>query len=227
MNELWTSVDQYIVELLVPSDPALDAALVASEAAGLPAIQVSPAQGKLLYLLARIRGARSILEIGTLGGYSTIWLARALPPGGRVVSLELEASYAAVAQANIARAGVGELVEIRVGPALDSLAEIAGRGEEPYDLVFFDADKARTPEYFIAALPLVREGALLIFDNSVRGGEVADPDSADRGARGMRRMHELLAAEPRVTATTIQTVGAKGYDGFTLALLDTPPAGGV
>jgi predicted O-methyltransferase YrrM len=219
MDERWRAVDRFVTGLLVGADPALDGALAAGAAAGLPPIDVSPPQGKLLYLLARIQGARSILEIGTLGGYSTIWLARALPPGGRVVTLELDAGHAAVARDNIARAELDGLVEVVVGPALETLPQLAGDRRAPFDLVFIDADKAATPEYFGWALRLTRPGSVIVADNVVRGGALADPASADPGAAGMRRFHELVAAEPRVSATTIQTVGVKGHDGFTLALV--------
>jgi predicted O-methyltransferase YrrM len=219
-QRLWSDVDGYIGELLLGDDPALDAALRESAAAGLPPIAVSPPQGKLLHLLARVHGARSILEVGTLGGYSTIWLARALPHDGRLISLELEPGYAAVAVANVERAGLAGLVDIRVGPALDSLRALAAEQSEPFDLVFIDADKQSTPEYFAYALELSRPGGVIVVDNVVRGGALIDPDSEDQGARGMRRFHELLSAEPRVSATTIQTVGSKGYDGLTVVLVD-------
>jgi len=226
-QQRWSAVDAFVNEQIVGEDEAMRAAATAATDAGLPWIAVTPAQGKLLFLLTRITGARRVLELGTLGGYSTIWIARALPPDGSIVSLELEEDFARVARANIDRAGVGAKVEIRVGRALDSLRDIAERGEGPYDLAFLDADKQTTPQYFTAVLALMREGGLMVFDNTVRGGEVANADSDDAGALGMRRTHELLAAEPRVSATTIQTVGDKGYDGFTLALLDTPPGDGA
>lgn len=219
-QRLWSDVDGYIGELLLGDDPALDAALRESAAAGLPPIAVSPPQGKLLHLLARMHGARSILEVGTLGGYSTIWLARALPHDGRLISLELEPGYAAVAVANVERAGLAGLVDIRVGPALDSLRALAAEQREPFDLVFIDADKQSTPEYFAHALELSRPGGVIVVDNVVRGAALIDPDSEDPGAQGMRRFHELLSAEPRVSATTIQTVGSKGYDGLTVVLVD-------
>jgi predicted O-methyltransferase YrrM len=212
-GELWEAVDEYLAGALVGEDAALDAALRASEEAGLPAIAVSPLQGRLLNLLARVQGARAILEIGTLGGYSTIWLARALPADGRLVSLEAEPHYAEVARANVARAGLGGLVEIRVGPALETLPEVEG----PFDLVFIDADKRTTPAYFEAALERSRPGGLIVGDNVVRGGALLA--GADPSSEGMRRFVDLLAAEPRVEATVIQTVGAKGYDGFALALV--------
>ena len=215
----WTSVDAYINGLLVPSDPALDAALASSTAAGLPAINVAPNQGKLLHLLARIHGARSILEIGTLGGYSTIWLARALPPGGRVVTLEADPKHAEVARANLARADLAAVVEVRVGPALDTLPQIAREGLGPFDLFFIDADKANIPHYFQWALELSRPGSIIVVDNVVRGGAVLDASSADPNVQGVRRFNELVAAERRVSATAIQTVGSKGYDGFAIALV--------
>jgi len=212
-GEVWEAVDEYLAGALVGEDAALDAALRASEEAGLPAIAVSPLQGRLLNLLARVQGARAILEIGTLGGYSTIWLARALPADGRLVSLEAEPHYAEVARANVARAGLGGLVEIRVGPALETLPEVEG----PFDLVFIDADKRTTPAYFEAALERSRPGGLIVGDNVVRGGALLAGE--DPSSEGMRRFVDLLAAEPRVEATVIQTVGAKGYDGFALALV--------
>jgi predicted O-methyltransferase YrrM len=215
----WDAVDQYIGDMLVGEDRALRAALQASDDAGLPAIALSPTQGKLLHLIARIRGARRILEIGTLGGYSTIWLATALPDDGHLISLELEPSYAEVARANAERAGLAGLIEIRVGPALDGLRELIDEGAGPFDLTFIDADKANTPEYFQLALELSRPGSVIVADNVVRDGALVDPDSQDPGALGMRRFHELLSRTPGVSATTIQTVGLKGYDGFTLALV--------
>jgi predicted O-methyltransferase YrrM len=219
-QRLWSAVDRYISERLLPPDPALDAALEASAAAGLPAIAVSPNQGKLLYLLARVQGARSILELGTLGGFSTIWLARALPADGRLLTLEVNSKYAELARENIARAGLADLVELRVGPALEALPQLAAEGLGPFDLIFIDADKQNIPEYFEWALRLSRRGGLIITDNVVRAGALADPAGDDPRVEGARRFHELLAAEPRVSATTIQTVGLKGYDGFTVALVD-------
>jgi predicted O-methyltransferase YrrM len=215
----WLAVDRYLTDLLVGDDPALDAALAANAAAGLPAIDVSPNQGKLLQLIAELSGARTILELGTLGGYSTIWLARALAPDGCVVTLELDARYADVAHANIVRAGLADRVELRVGPALDGLAQLAAEGRGPFDLIFIDADKQTTPEYFTWALELSRPGTVIVVDNVVRDGAVIDTASADPGVRGMRRFLEQLAAEPRVRATAIQTVGSKGHDGFALALV--------
>jgi predicted O-methyltransferase YrrM len=218
-QEQWTAVDRYLTEALVPADPALDAALDASAAAGLPAINVAPNQGKLLMLLALIRGARSILEIGTLGGYSTIWLARALPADGHLITLESDPKHADVAHANIARAGLAAVVELRLGRALDTLPQLAAERRGPFDLIFIDADKPSIPDYFTWALELSRRGSLIVIDNVVRGGAVADASSDDASVRGVRRMNELLAAERRVSATAIQTVGSKGYDGFALALV--------
>jgi predicted O-methyltransferase YrrM len=217
--ELWTAVDRYITDLLVPADAALEAAQSASVAAGLPAIAVAPNQGKLLHLLARIQGARNILEIGTLGGYSTIWLARALPAGGRLVTLEADAKHAEVARSNIARAGLAQVVEVRLGRALDTLPQLAAEGRGPFDFIFIDADKPGIPEYFAWALRLSRVGSVIVVDNVVREGKLADAASTDPNVIGVRRFHELLAAEPRVSATTIQTVGSKGYDGVTVALV--------
>jgi predicted O-methyltransferase YrrM len=211
----WENVDRYITDLLMAPDPALDAALRASADAGLPPINVSPNQGKLLMLLARLQGAKSILEIGTLGGYSTIWLARALPPDGRLVTLEFEPRHAAVASANIARAGLSRMVEVRTGPALQSLAQLSG----PFDFFFIDADKKNNVPYFEWALRLSRRGSLIIVDNVVRGGAVIDPGSEDPSVQGVRRFYEFLKKEPRVSATAIQTVGCKGYDGFAVALV--------
>jgi predicted O-methyltransferase YrrM len=222
-QEQWTAVDRYITDLLVPADAALDAALEASEAAGLPAIGVAPNQGKLLMLLAQLQGARRILEIGTLGGYSTIWLARALPADGRLTTLEANPEYAEVARGNLARAGFAGMVEVRVGPALETLPRLAEEGLAPFDVVFIDADKPSTPEYFRWALRLARRGTLIVVDNVVRDGAVADAASEDESVRGIRRFNELAAAEPRVSATAIQTVGSKGYDGFALALVTADP----
>jgi len=218
-QDKWTAVDTYINEMLVSADPALDAAQEASVAAGLPVYAVSPTQGKLLYLLAQIQGARSILEIGTLGGYSTIWLARALPRGGRLVTLEFDPKHAEVASANIAGAGLSKMVEVRIGPAMDTLPGLAAEGLGPFDMIFIDADKKNNPGYFKWALKLSRKGSVILVDNVVRDGAVVDPSSADPDIQGIRRLNELLAAEPRVTATAIQTVGSKGHDGFTLILV--------
>ncbi len=219
MAQDWHAVDRYIEAALIGPDPVLEAALDAADQAGLPAIAVSPAQGKLLHLLARLQGARTILEIGTLGGYSTIWLARALPPDGWLVSLELDPRHAEVARANIARAGLDERVEVRVGPASESLARLADDGDGRFDLVFIDADKEGYPDYLGWALRLTRPGSLIVADNVVRGGAVIDPADADPRVQAVRRFIELVAAEPRLDATVIQTVGSKGYDGLALALV--------
>ncbi|MHC5859374.1 O-methyltransferase [Nostoc sp.] len=218
-QEQWTAVDRYFTDLLVPSDPALDTALQTSAAAGLPPQNVSPNQGKLLLLLAQIQGARSILEIGTLGGYSTIWLARALPSDGRLITLEADPKHAEVARANIAHAGLSKLVDLRLGQALSTLPQIAADNQGPFDLIFIDADKASNPEYFAWALKLSRRGSLIIADNVVRNGAVIDAASSDPSVQGVRRFNELLASEPRVNATAIQTVGSKGYDGFAIAIV--------
>jgi predicted O-methyltransferase YrrM len=217
--DLWTAVDEYISDLLAPADAALKAALESSAAAGLPAINVSPNQGKLLHILARLAGARSILEIGTLGGYSTIWLARALLPGGRLITLEADARHAELAAANIARAGLVSVVDIRVGKALETLPQLAADGTGPFDVVFIDADKPNTPSYFTWALKLTRVGALIVVDNVVRKGAVADASTRDADVQGMQRFLAMAASEPRVTASAIQTVGSKGYDGFCVALV--------
>jgi predicted O-methyltransferase YrrM len=218
-QETFSAVDAFIEETIVPSDEPLRAALDAAEAAGLPAIQVSPAQGRLLQILARLQGARAVLEFGTLGGYSTILLARALPEGGRVIGLEANAEYAEVARGSIARAGLGDVVELRVGPALETLPALEREGAGPFDLTFIDADKVNTPNYFAWALDHSRPGSLIVADNVVRGGTLAETASDDEATRAQRHLHEMIAAEPRVTATTIQTVGGKGYDGFTIALV--------
>jgi len=222
--ELWIAVDEYLAGLLVPPDPALDGALAATAAAGLPAISVSPVQGKLLHLLARVRGAANILEVGTLGGYSATWLARALPPGGRLVTLESEPRHAEVARSNIEKAGLAGVVDILLGPAAETLPRLAAEGRGPFDLVFIDADKPSTPDYFTWALRLTRKGSVIVVDNVVRKGAVANPASEDASVRGVRRFLELAAAEPRVSGTAIQTVGTKGYDGLAI-LLVTADAG--
>ena len=218
-QERWTAVDSYLSDLLMPADPALSAALRASADAGLPSISVSPPQGKMLHLLARLAGARAVLEIGTLGGYSTIWLARALPSGGRLVTLESEPKHADVARANIARAGLSDVVELRLGRALDTLPKLEAEGRAPFDLFFIDADKPSIPEYFQWALRLSRPGSLIVVDNVVRGGAVADAASTDASVQGVRALNDMMAAEPRVSATVIQTVGSKGYDGLAFALV--------
>lgn len=218
-QETWTAVDDYFNALLVEEDAALLSAVADSDTAGLPPHQVAPNQGKLLHLLARIQGARTILEIGTLGGYSTIWLARALPHGGRLVTLEADERYGAVAAANIARAGLDDIVDLRIGKASDSLPLLAEEGSGPFDMVFIDADKPSNPAYLDWALKLTRPGSVIIGDNVVRDGAVTDPASSDPRVQGVRRFTELIAEHPQLTATTLQTVGAKGYDGFTLALV--------
>ncbi len=215
-QDTWTAVDDYVSGLLAPPDEALDAAVRAGEAAGLPQIQVSPPQGKLLHLLAKTIGASSILEFGTLAGYSTIWLGRALPAGGRLITLEANPEYAEVAAASIAAAGLGDVVEVRVGPALDQLPQLEAEGVGPFDLTFIDADKVHTPDYFAWALGHSRPGSLIVADNVIRDGRLADLGDEDPAIAAQRRFHEQLAAEPRVEATTIQTVGGKGYDGFSL-----------
>jgi len=219
-QDQWDAVDHYISDLLVRPDSALDEALRASDAAGLPQIAVAPNQGKLLMLLAKVMRARAILEIGTLGGYSTIWLARALPPGGRLITLEFDPKHAKVARANVARAGLGDRVEVRVGRAIDTLPLLEKEKKGPFDLIFIDADKEGYPDYFTWSLKLSRPGGLIIADNVVREGKVIDPKSDDPRVQAVRRFHDMLAAEPRVSATAIQTVGTKGYDGFTIILVN-------
>ena len=218
-EEIWAAVDRYITDLIAPSDAVLDAVLASSAAAGLPEIHVSPSQGKLLYLLARIQGAREILELGTLGGYSTIWLARGLAEGGRLLTIETDPKHAEVAAANFARAGMASIVELLLGPALETLPRLAANGRGPFDLIFIDADKENYADYLRWALKLSRIGTLIISDNVVRNGAVIDPASSDPRVQGVRRFYEALAAEPRLSATAIQTVGSKGYDGFSIALV--------
>jgi predicted O-methyltransferase YrrM len=218
-QEQWTAVDSYIEKLFIAPDFALEAALESSKAAGLPTINVSPAEGKLLHMLARIQGARKILELGTLGGYSTIWLARALPPEGRLISLEIDPKRAEIARANIARAELANAVEIRVGPAADSLHKLLIEGRGPFDLIFIDADKQGYAEYLQWSLKLSRPGTLIVADNVVRKGAVTDPGSADENVQGIRKFNEALTAEKGVTTTVIQTVGCKGYDGLALILV--------
>lgn len=218
-EDLWSAVDEFVGEALVPHDEALQGALDAAEAAGLPSIQVSPPQGKLLQLLARLQGARTVLEFGTLGGYSTILLARALPAGGRLITLEANRGYAELASASIGRAGLADVIDVRVGPALETLPVLEAEGVGPFDLTFIDADKINTPSYFAWALDHSHPGSLIVADNSIREGEILNVHSLDPAAPALRRFHEMLAAEPRVTATTIQTVGVKGYDGFTIVLV--------
>jgi predicted O-methyltransferase YrrM len=225
MEEIWGSVDEYFAQHLAPADDALSEALAACTAAALPAISVTATQGKLLHLLARMRGARRILEIGTLGGYSTIWMGRALPPDGRLITLEIDPVHAAVARQNLARAGLLDRVEVVVAPAAESLRRMASDRVEPFDLVFIDADKQSGDRYFLAALALSRVGTVIVVDNVVRNGEVVDAASTNADILGIRRLTELLSRERRVDATAIQTVGGKGYDGFILALVTTDPRG--
>lgn len=215
----WSAVDDYAAGLFAPHDPTLETALSTSADAGLPAIQVSPPQGKMLYLLARSIRAKTILEFGTLGAYSTIWLGRALTKGGRLVTLEADPDYAEVARENIALANLGDLVDLRVGPALDLLPGLDAEGVGPFDFTFIDADKENSPSYFTWALDHSRPGSLIVADNVVRAGALADPESEDQKVQAQRRLHEMVAAESRVSATTIQTVGGKGYDGFMIALV--------
>ncbi|WP_030901324.1 O-methyltransferase [Streptomyces sp. NRRL F-5126] len=216
-QQQWTAVDDYFTEHLVGEDEALRAALDASAKAGMPPINVAPNQGKLLQLIAQLHGARRILEIGTLGGYSTIWLARALPEGGRLVTLEADPLHADVARGNLAHAGLADRTEVRPGPALDTLAALHEEGAEPFDLVFIDADKPNNPRYLEWVLKLTRRGSVIIGDNVARGGAVADADSADPSVRGIRAFVELAGDDPRLSATAVQTVGTKGHDGFLLA----------
>jgi predicted O-methyltransferase YrrM len=219
----WGEVDDYIADLFVNPDPALDAALAASEKAGLPAIEVSPPHGKLLTLLAKMVGARKILEIGTLGGYSTICMARALPKDGRLITLEASAKHAKVAGKNIANAGFADIVDIRVGPALDTLPKLLAAGEGPFDLFFLDADKPNNPVYFEWALKLSRPGSVIVADNVVRLGALIDDASTDPNVKGVRHFMEIIAREKRVSATAIQTVGLKGHDGFAIARVNETP----
>ncbi|HEX8153413.1 MAG TPA: O-methyltransferase [Thermoanaerobaculia bacterium] len=215
MSEQWSRVDEHLDALFAAHDDALDAALRASDEAGLPQIAVAPNQGKFLQILSQSIGAKHVLEIGTLGAYSTIWLARALPAGGRVLSLEVNAHHAEVARANVARAGLADVVEVRLGPALETLPHVEG----PFDFTFIDADKHNIPHYFSHALRLSRPGALIVVDNVVRQGAILDAASEDVSVQGVRRFNELVANEPRVNATTLQTVGTKGWDGFAIVLV--------
>ena len=218
-QKTWTTVDSYLAETLIPADPILEAALAANAAAELPSIDVSPTQGKFLHLLATIHGAKRILEVGTLGGYSTIWLARALPGDGKLISLEFSPKHAAVAQSNVRNAGLSSIVEIRVGAAADSLAQLHKEGAQPFDMIFIDADKPNNPTYLEWAVKLSRKGTLIVVDNVIRDGKIADADSTDPAITGTRRMFEMLAANPSLEATALQTVGSKGYDGFAFALV--------
>jgi predicted O-methyltransferase YrrM len=222
VDAVWTVVDAFFVRRLGRGDDALRDAITDSTDAGLPAIAVTPLQGKLLALLARAGGARRILEIGTLGGYSAIWMARALPEGGELVTLEVDAAHAAIAQRNIERAGMGSRVRVVVGPAAETLTRLITDRVAPFDLVFIDADKESSDIYFRAALTLARVGTMIVVDNVVRDGKVADVSTTDEGVQGIQRMTDLIAAEPRVSATAIQTVGEKGYDGFILAVVVAP-----
>lgn len=218
-QELWTSVDNYLLSKLHPGDESLIAAVHASDEAGLPAIQVSPMQGKFLYILAKVHNARRILEIGTLGGYSTIWMARALPDDGRLITMEINAKHAEVAKSNVERAGVSHKVEILVGNALELLPELEKRNDAPFDLAFIDADKVSIPTYFESALRMSRPGSLILVDNVVRDGAVIEENSEDTSVQGVRALNEMIAASSRVTATVLQTVGIKGYDGLAIALV--------
>ncbi|HEX3357616.1 MAG TPA: O-methyltransferase [Tepidisphaeraceae bacterium] len=218
-QDQWTAVDRYLTDLLVPPDPVLDAALAASVKAGLPPINVSPNQGKLLHLLARMHGAKNILEIGTLGGYSTIWLARALPQDGKIVTLEFDPKHADVAKANFKLAGIEKIVDLRLGRAIETLPKLAAENRGPFDLIFIDADKPSNPDYFAWALKLSKHGSVIIVDNVIRSGGVIDAESNDAAIQGTRKFLSQLAAETRVTATAIQTVGSKGYDGFAIAIV--------
>ena len=218
-QELWTAVDTYFSETLVQSDPVLEETLRASDAAGLPPINVADNQGKFLMLLALMRGARRILEVGTLGGYSTIWLARGLPADGRLVTIEAKPLHAEVARANIARAGVADVVDVRLGNARQVLETLARDGEAPFDLVFLDADKAGLPAYLESSLKLSRPGSVIVADNVVRGGHVVDPESASADVQGVRRYLEMASSDPRLESTAIQTVGSKGYDGFAITVV--------
>jgi predicted O-methyltransferase YrrM len=222
-QQQWTAVDRYITDQLAPNDAALEAALQSSEAAKLPPINVAPNQGKFLHLMALMQGARNILEVGTLGGYSTLWLARALPPEGRLVTLELDPRHAEVARANFARAGLESVIDLRVGRALDTLPRLAAEGRGPFDLVFIDADKRSSADYFQWALKLTRRGSVIIVDNTVRNGAILDAASTDANVQGVRKLYEMLAEEPRVSATALQTVGSKGYDGFVMAVVTEGP----
>jgi predicted O-methyltransferase YrrM len=218
-RSVWSEVDAYFCDALVPADAALSAALADSAAAGLPHIHVAPNQGKLLHLLARMKGARRILEIGTLGGYSTIWLARALPPDGRLVTLEADARHAAVATKNIQRAGLAQMVEVHLGKANETLERMAAQRVPPFDFIFIDADKANYPAYLEWSIRLAQPGTVIVGDNVVRDGAVKDARSTDANILGVRRFIQDMAANPKLSATAVQTVGGKGYDGFSLAIV--------
>jgi predicted O-methyltransferase YrrM len=218
-QDRWTAVDAYLTSLFVPPDPALDGVLQSIAAADLPTISVSPTQGKLLFILAKAMGARRVLELGTLAGYSTIWLARAIPPGGSVVTIEVDPRHAKIARTNFARAGVADRIDLRVGAALDVLPKLAATAGDPFDVIFIDADKVGYPDYLGWSIKLARPGTLILADNVIRDGAVADPGSKDASVQAVRRFNEMLTNEPRVIATAIQTVGAKGYDGFAAILV--------
>jgi predicted O-methyltransferase YrrM len=218
-QDLWTSVDDYIGEMLVKQDASLDAVVAASDAGGLPPIQVSPPQGKFLAMLVTLMGARNILEVGTLGGYSTIWMARAVPEGGKVVTLEIDQKHADVAARNFEKAGVSDRVELHVGNARETLPKLIAKGYGPFDLSFIDADKVSNPDYFGWALEMSRPGSVIIVDNVIRDGKVVDASSDDPSVKGVRRLNELMAGNPRIDATALQTVGVKGYDGFSIAMV--------
>ncbi|MGD0892325.1 MAG: O-methyltransferase [Terracidiphilus sp.] len=219
MQDIWTAVDSYFGDLLIPRDEKLDAALAANHRAGLPAIDVSKLQGKFLELLVRISGARRILEIGTLGGYSTLWLARSLPEGGRIITLEFDPHHADVARANLLHAGVLDRVDLRLGPAIETLPTLENTADSPFDLIFIDADKESYPEYLDWSLKLSRVGTVIVADNVVRDGKVIESDCPDERVQGVRRFTERLAAEPRLSSTVLQNVGTKGYDGLALAVV--------
>ena len=219
-QDTWSAVDHYVTDILDLTDDVLESTQKACDDAGLPPIAVSVPQGKLLYLLARIRGAKRILEVGTLGGYSTIWMARALPPDGKLVTIEIDPKHAEVARANVDRAGFREQVDVRLGAAIQELPKLAGENDGPFDFVFIDADKPSIPDYFAWSLKMSQAGTVIIVDNVVREGAVIDSKSEDAAVRGVRRLNEMLAAEDRVTSTTLQTVGTKGYDGFTIILVN-------
>jgi predicted O-methyltransferase YrrM len=219
MQELWAQVDRYLENLLTPADNALAAILDQNHSSELPPIDVPPLLGKFLDLMVRISGSRRVLEVGTLGGYSTVWMARALPEGGQLITLELEARHAEIAQGNLAKAGVADRVEIRVGPAADSMRGMLTAGSAPFDLIFLDADKKGLPEYLKLSLKLSHPGTVIIADNVVRDGAVIEPEHADRNVQGVRRFLELVSEEPRLSGTALPTVGARGYDGFAMALV--------
>jgi predicted O-methyltransferase YrrM len=222
-DEQYEAVDQYLAERYTAGDDALTAALAANEAANLPPIAVSATQGKLLQILAKMIGARRILEIGTLGGYSSLWLAGALPADGRLITLELKTRYATVARSNFVRAGLADRIEVREGPALESLEKMHAEGAKPFDFFFIDADKVNSPNYLTWALKLAHRGSVIVFDNVIREGGIVDAGSRDPAVKATRQLHDMIAAEPRLSATAIQTVGDKGYDGFAIALVTADP----